>query len=275
MTKKNPEGQPAGDEANREPDHAKVKAFVLRQFSALHDVARHARRKYLESKQNSSYGYPGSAMRFYLAERWNRRYDLPKTFWEVWDIEKATLALTIIVAFATLAQAYFMRRGIDQTQDVINQMRLEQRPWLAADGPPRVEFAETNLPKVTVKIKNWGLTPAKTTHGVTRVFARPPGVDIHADVDETMEIAKGSVWRTVITPNTTERFDVSYIAPEPEIGLERDLLGRLQNGTQVLYVVCVVYYESSADKPHWSRMCFAFGKDTRSPKTHSQYNEMK
>ena len=201
-----------------------------------------------------------------------------------WDpITIFTGVLTIVALFQLrllFKQSGIMRNEMEATRvaadaakETVEQMRLEQRAWVAFLQP------ELAAPKVgtqincNVVVKNTGATPAFVERQRTGIFLRPRHVsdltDDFLDVVEAMYSDEPFYEQALPPGNMTHQFG----GPQGD-ELTPDQAEQIEKERLTIVVIGIFVYRDIFDVKHGSVCCFKYRHAANRFLTHRKYNYM-
>lgn len=209
--------------------------------------------------------------------------------------------LLVIAAFVGVCVSYFqlsaMRTQSDLMANQLQQMRQEQRPWLAFETPEVSTPVKDQTVTGTIVIKNVGSMPATLTgHASMALVQVGPGKvsyssdKIHTefpspalDFEETLHTLKDSVSRLdksrlgnrqfgpeyVVVPGESVTFEIKGARP-----INEQDLGVIENEDGIIAIAAYVRYEGAAEGEHESWSCFVYDPITKKCRVNSRHNRM-
>jgi hypothetical protein len=169
-----------------------------------------------------------------------------------------------------------MARQSQQTDAIINHMRLEQRAWIAAVAPTLPELIAEKDIIGEFKAANSGKTPGTIVQVRHRFFKLTSEAEIErvvALIAAEIAAGMGSDNKLSIAPGSSIAFPViARPGPEP------DVFNAIMKGDQILAIIGQFVYEDGMGTKRATQYCFVFDR-LRDPKdkrlvTHAKYNYM-
>lgn len=262
-------GSDSRSQGNGNPKHSGKEVAPCRPFRLWRHRIKLTQRK--AAHHNKRYRYSEMPDREFLAAlRWldeaceNTRIRISRTGSNAW-IAMFTLVLTV----TTIAQAYYMYGGMQQTDTIIEQMRLEQRAWLGATQPSIGDFVADEMVQAVMPIKNSGNTPGFVSDSLGVIFKSPKGGDIDSHISRLRELTLNVPRETAVPPGAAIRFNVS-ISPT----LTEDEIKLVKSGDLLLFLYGRIVYTDVSDSSHITEACFVYDIVANKWFAYEKYNHM-
>jgi len=159
--------------------------------------------------------------------------------------------------------------GSAQTDQIIEQMRLEQRAWLGPTAPKIEPITSGGRVKGTIPLKNSGPTPAYMEHGMCHVVViSPQAFDQHFVNAKIAEAWATEQRSAAIAPDTTQNFhfNTGPLRPIDYIAIEQ--------GTATLFILGCAQYRDYAGVIRETICCYEYDAIAKSLFAYRKYNEM-
>ncbi len=172
-----------------------------------------------------------------------------------------------------------MNTTTKQTQAIIEQMQLEQRPWIGIETNRIDEIKD----KITgwITFKNFGSNPAFIYN--SRMIAVPYDID-DKDLAEIAEVhpdqPEKDFSQIVIPPG--QEFDSALTSKMVIFGnaangnpLPPDYTKEVADGKRPYYVLGAIFYRDANDTKHVTGFCLIYDKNIKQLRQFEKYNYMK
>jgi hypothetical protein len=130
----------------------------------------------------------------------------------------------------------------------VEQMRLEQRPWLSTSGVTAKDFQPGEDITFFISIHNSGLTPGTIHHYAFRAMPLIPGTEYRRVVTTTIQaiLTPGSI---VVAPGAVRNMPVTYKEAVDEVGIDAINTGAVQP----FFAVVFFYSDTSGQGQRYNR----------------------
>lgn len=180
----------------------------------------------------------------------------------------------VVLMIAAVAQAIYaarqwstMEKQTAQTQDMLDQMWLEQRPWVSIDDPKISVVAGTRL-ECGFRMGNMGHTPAKLETLAYKIFT--------ADKDESIdpELTSAETWST----NRKEGFDIPAGQATEKKLVGQDIgkvkIRKIESGEKLLYMAVSLTYSGVRGPRYKTSRSFVYDHTQKSFVHRGGYDRM-
>lgn len=184
------------------------------------------------------------------------------------EIVKQSIAMTEQTEL-TREQLAQSAKALAQTDAVIDQMRLEQRPWLSASQPTLSEFKPGEAIGCEIPIKNTGSTPGTITSFACSVSVRGEASTEVNIFDEALWAMAASPRESVLAPDGVMNFKIR------ETPLLTDgIIKNIEKGTNKLIVSGKFYYNDMRGTPCWTEFCYVYDTASKQLIAFERHNRM-
>jgi len=137
--------------------------------------------------------------------------------------------------WVTSSQLAVMSRGLNQTDQIIKQMQLDQRPWLLP-AYANVDFSlEKDPTQFGITVKNYGNTPAFITEYTIGLVLGKPGTDVREGV---RNVKSRLVPQNVLVSPQSE----ATMLPNQDTPFDKYGVKAITEGAFDLYLIAVFEY---------------------------------
>jgi len=269
------EGESQSHKSERQPRHAVIKAFILRQFGVVQNYIREAQRRY-KKQQQSERSYPGNELRYYLAGKWAKRYDYWRDVRAAWNVERGMLAFTGILTIATILawitmvrQNNIMLGQMAQTDETLAQMRYAQRAWVGIENV----LLSTPIKKgfeFALIVKNVGDSPA-LVDGVHSIFIFFKADDATiADAARSNRAQPPDGIEEVLAPGLSAAIPCGSNGAVITEEIAKDIV----SGSRPAIIVGVIYYHDTLGTKGSTEFCLQYDVPTQSLRSYGKHSRM-
>lgn len=176
---------------------------------------------------------------------------------------------SVYMFIAMHRQNEIMVKQMQQTDQVVEAMRLEQRAWISVDSAVLKPFTADKHCDFALRLLNSGKTPGRVTSGAVLMVVSEPD-KTPKTIIETFNRKSTSIRESfIVTQGKTALLDITHLGPIPQEHID-DIHGR----RKILHFVCKFRYVDVQGRRHTAKAFYTLDMDDRGLWMQKDYGSM-